>query len=229
MKKADSLTSSLTSSLTGSDNRAAVKPKRADAAERTSGGQLGNGDYVDAINQLFAELELAYHNQFHKAYAQEGSVNVAKKYWLECLGIFTPDIILKAVRNVVRTQQYLPTIASMVEACEDMMSEQGLPSAHDAYVEACCAEHPKAEQTWTHPAVYLAGKSTGWFELANQSENRVFPLFEKQYRRYCQRALAGEILEIEIPQALPKKSTRKLSVEENKERMAALKKQLENI
>jgi len=125
MKKADSLTSSLTSSLTGSDNRAAVKPKRADAAERTSGGQLGNGDYVDAINQLFAELELAYHNQFHKAYAQEGSVNVAKKYWLECLGIFTPDIILKAVRNVVRTQQYLPTIASMVEACEDMMSERG--------------------------------------------------------------------------------------------------------
>ena len=27
-------------------------------------------DHVDAINQIFAEFEFAYHNQFHKAFAE---------------------------------------------------------------------------------------------------------------------------------------------------------------
>jgi len=31
-------------------------------------------DLVAAINQGFAEFELAYHNQFHKAFAAEGSL-----------------------------------------------------------------------------------------------------------------------------------------------------------
>lgn len=217
MKKADSLLPEVSrkkSAESGSVSRGTEKSREIQR------------DHVDVINQLFAELELAYHNQYHKAYAQEGSVNVAKKYWLECLCVFPPEIMLKAVRNVVKTREYLPTVAAMVEACEEVLGEQGLPTAHDAYVEACCAPHPKAEQHWSHPAVYLAGKETGWFELANQIESRVFPQFEKHYRKMVRRVLAGEDLVIDIPKALPEKGSRKLSAEENKERMAALRKQL---
>jgi hypothetical protein len=221
MKKADKVTDKVTRSL--------VKGGSAPAATTSAsgGGARGKGqDHVDAINQVFAELELAYHNQYHKAYAQEGSIGVAKKYWLECLAPFMPQVILKAVRIVVKSQQYLPSVATLVQACEEALGDYGLPTAHDAYVQACNAAHPKAEQPWSHPAVYLAGKATGWFELSNNQEAKIFPLFESHYRKLCQRILAGEILEIEIPKALPEQSTKKLSLEENKSRMSELRKSL---
>src|SRR5690606_72074 len=73
--------------------------------------ERGGRDHVDAINQVFAELALAYHNQFHKAYGQDGALNLAKKYWLGVLGEFPPEVILRAVRLVVRSSEYLPTLA----------------------------------------------------------------------------------------------------------------------
>ena len=75
-------------------------------------------------------------------------------------------------------------------------------------------------------AVYLAGKATGWFELANSPEAQIYPLFENHYRRLCQRVLAGEELVIEVPEALPEQASKKLSQKDNKARMAALRKQL---
>jgi hypothetical protein len=220
MNKADTLT----------DNVARGLGKKTGNAPAAAAPDCGVGgirhDHVDAINQLFAELELAYHNQYHKAYAQEGSIVIAKKYWLECLVPFVPAIILKAVRNVVKTQQYLPSVATIIKACENALEEHGLPAAHDAYVQACCALHPKAEHKWSHPAVYLAGKATGWFELESNPENKIYPLFESHYRKLCRRVLAGEELVIEATKALPKHSAKKLSLGENKSRMAELRKSI---
>ena len=218
MKKADTLTKHISKSV------AAAGPGK-DVAKK-SAPTSSKHDHVDVINQLFAELELAYHNQYHKAYAQEGSLNIAKKYWLQCLAPFSPEVILAAVRDVVTSQEYLPSIATIVNACNAAMTRYGLPAAHDAYVEACCAPNPKALQAWTHPAVYLAGKQTGWYDLAHKSEMQVYPLFERHYKALCQRALKGEELTYEIPPALPDPEAKQLSPEENHKRMTALRKSL---
>ena len=228
MKKADSLTGQITKNVAMTADKKAVEPNKG-ASREPSGNIKGSSnrrDHIDAINQVFAELELAYHNQYHKAYAQEGSIGLAKKYWLECLSHFSPEIILQATREVVTSQEYLPSIASLVQACEEAMSGFGLPATHDAYNEACCAPHPKIEQQWSHPAVYFAGKDTGWFDLANKTEKQIFPLFEKHYRNLCQRVLHGEELVIEKQIALPEQASRILLPEENKARMAELRKQL---
>ena len=84
----------------------------------------GSRDHVDAINQLFAEMELAYHNQFHKAFGQGESQNLAKKYWLQSLACFSPEVIRRAGRNVVQSQQFLPSLAAMIAACEDSPTPQ---------------------------------------------------------------------------------------------------------
>ncbi len=42
-------------------------------------------DHVDAINQMFAEFELAYHNQYHKAFPDEGALNLGKKILVSSL------------------------------------------------------------------------------------------------------------------------------------------------
>lgn len=219
MKKADTLTGQVSTKVSASGTSAVVKA----AANKAPGH-----DHVDAINQVFAELELAYHNQYHKAFADKESLGVAKKYWLQCLGHFSPELILKATRKVVTSQQFLPSIATLVQACEEAMSVYGLPTARDAYVEACCAKHPKAQQAWSHPAVYLAGKETGWFDLENQTEAQALPKYEQHYKKLCHRVLHGEELKIVIPEALPEQSSAKLSSSENKNKMADLRKSLKN-
>jgi hypothetical protein len=191
------------------------------SAKKTSGH-----DHVDAINQMFAEFELAYHNQYHKAYAQEGSVGLAKKYWLSCLGEISPEIILRATRKVVSTQEYLPSVATIIQACEDARALFGLPTLQQAYHEACCATLPKSKYAWSHPAVYLAGKAAGWFELANQTESQIFSLFEYHYGLLCDRVLHGEALEVNIPEALPPSGSVELSADENQAQLQALRSRL---
>lgn len=182
-----------------------------------------NRDHVDAINQIFAEFQLAYHNQFHKAYAEPGSLELAKKYWLSCLGEFPPEVILRAAREVVKSQTYLPTLATLTAACEDALPLFGLPAPQVAYTEACCAPEPKTQQQWSHPAVYLAGKLTGWFALASEPQASIFPLFAYHYHLLCQRVVRGERLDIDVPVALPESVQNPLSPAENKARMKALR------
>ena len=183
-------------------------------------------DHIDAINQVFAEFELASHTQFHKAFAQQGSLNLAKKYWLSQLADFSPQVILRAARQLVHSQGFLPTLAAMVGACENALPLFGLPPVRAAYVEACCAPEPKAAQAWSHPAVYLAGRATGWFRLASEAETVVLPLFDYHYQQLCGRVIRGEQLDTPLPPALPETLSRPLSAEENQARMRALRKQL---
>lgn len=196
---------------------------RSAAEPRTTGGR----DHVDTINQVFAELELAYHNQFHKAFAAEGSLALAKKYWLSSLADFPPEVIRRAVRHVVQSQPFLPSLATMIAACEDGPSLFGLPTAEAAYREACLAPEPKAAQKWSHPVVYFAGRATGWYVLANEIQSVALPQFEYHYTQLCRRVLRGESLDMPTVQALPASVSAPLSVEANRARLKALRQQLD--
>lgn len=191
----------------------------ATAAARASAGR----DHIDAINQLFAELELAYHNQFHKAFAAEGSLSLAKKYWLQSLAEFPPEVIRRATRHVVQHQEYLPTLASMIAACDNGHALFGLPTAEAAYREACLAPEPKVSHGWTHPAIYLAGRDTGWFLLASEPQNIAFPAFDYHYTGYCRRVMRGESLDVPMQPALPARVDMPLSIEASRARMKALR------
>jgi hypothetical protein len=187
----------------------------------------GGRDHVDAINQVFAELALAYHNQFHKAFAEEGALTLAKKYWHGVLVEYSPEVILRAVRHVVRSSEYLPTLAAIVQACESAHDLFGLPTAQAAYVEACCAPEPKSQYAWSHPAVFLAAQQTGWHALASETQVQVFPLFEYNYSQFCHRVMTGEQLELPVRAALPETVAAPLSAEDNLKRLAQLRKQFD--
>lgn len=222
MKHVDQSLSTLVPSQPGSPRE--LRGAGPDTPDR----QASSGrDHIDAINQVFAELALAYHNQFHKAYGQDGALNLAKKYWLGVLGEFPPEVILRAVRLVVRSSEYLPTLAAIVQACENAHELFGLPTTQAAYVEACCAAEPKAQQRWSHPAVFLAAQETGWHALASEPQAQIFPLFDYNYRQFCQRVMRGEELQVPVPRALPEKIPAPLTPEENLRRMAELRKRFQ--
>lgn len=183
-------------------------------------------DRVDAINKIFAEFEFAYHNQFHKAFGDAESLIIAKKYWLSSLEQYSPLQIVHAAKQVIRTQDYLPSIAALVKCCEQGLDLFGLPSPRQAYIEACGAPSPKRDFAWSHEAVYLAGQAAGWFLLASEPEATSFPLFDYHYQLLCKRVINGEQLEVTAATPLPEKVSRPLSKEEAKARFAKLRAEL---
>ena len=183
-------------------------------------------DRVDAINQIFAEFEFAYHNQFHKAFNDVESQIIAKKYWLGTLEQYSPLQIVHAAKQVIRTQDYLPSIAALVKACEQGLDLFGLPSPRQAYIEACGAPSPKRDYPWSHEAVYLAGQGAGWFVIASESESTSFPLFDYHYQLLCRRVISGERLEAAVITPLPDKIPRPLRKDDAKARFAKMRDEL---
>lgn len=182
--------------------------------------------HADAINQLFIELELAYHNQFHKAFPDARALQMAKQLWLTVLADLDPSLITAAGRRSVCDSTYLPTLHTVREHCETLMFD-GLPDVKTAFNEACKAPEPKSAYPWSHPIVYRAGQASDWFFLKTQPEKKAFPVFERNYQLLRERLRQGETLESPVPAALEKLSGKVLSSAEQKEQIANLRRSLD--
>jgi hypothetical protein len=180
-------------------------------------------DHLDAINQIFAELRLAYHNQFLRAFPNDRELTMAKQLWLHAMADIPPVRLRAGVRRAIRSSDYLPTIHSLRNFCNPKPDELGLPDAHAAYVEACRAPLPKISQIWSHPIVYHAGKNSDWFFLANSPESYAFPVFKRNYELLIERVLNGDALDTPIPKGLPEEIGTPLSLEERKARLKNLR------
>jgi len=104
-----------------------------------------------------------------------------------------------------RNNEYQIKIGEFLEMCTITAEDLNLPDARRAYIEACNKPSPKEKQKWSHPIVYHAGRSCGWFELRHTPEKDMFPVFRNNYDDLLKRFLAGESLEIELPKAIPDK------------------------
>ena len=183
-------------------------------------------EHVDAISQMFTEFELAYHNQFHKAFGTSEQIIMAQQLWLDALKDIPAQRIAAGARRAIKQSEYLPTLHTIRKYCDPSPEELGLPDAHSAYIEACRAPSPKAEHSWSHPIVYLAGQASDWFFLASSSEAKAFPVYQRNYELLITRLLAGETLESPITKAIPEHISQPLSNDEQKKRMKALREQL---
>ena len=186
---------------------------------QTAAGQAkappASPELIDAINQIFALFQVNYHNQYYAAFGDNTkSENLAKKLWLSKLSDFGPEVILAAAERIIADSEYLPTLHKMLNACRSAGMPSNLPSVRRAYEEACNKPSPKAEQKWSHPAVYAAGRDCGWHFLANTVESKAFPQFAETYQQFCARVIAGEVFTVEPPAALPETSMKRASKEQ---------------
>lgn len=134
--------------------------------------------------------------------------------------------IVQAAKTVIRQSEYLPSIAVILQACEKGYELFGLPTPREAYVEACQASSPKLDYNWSHPAVYLAGKAVGWFDLANEPESTMLPRFRYHYEQLCHQVINGEELRVQAHEPLPDKIERPLEKAEAQARIAKMRKDL---
>ncbi|MCY4428273.1 MAG: replication protein P [Halieaceae bacterium] len=199
------------------------------AVGRDKSGTEAGADLIDTINQVFTLFRLNYHNQFYAAYSEQEQLIQVKRLWQEALAPYPLEHILRGARQAMRTSEYLPTLNRMLECCQDSLGELGLPDARSAYLEACRAGSPKSAQAWSHPAVYLAGRDSGWFLLANNAEKITWPLFRSRYRDYCEKVLAGQSLQVPAAAALPDAVSKPSSKKEALAEIAKLKQTLSRV
>lgn len=178
---------------------------------------------MDAIDQMFAEFQLVYHNQFSKAFPTSEKRQYAKRVWFSHLNDQQPGAILKAAHRAIKESEFLPTVKGILKYCHE---SYGLPNAHTAYLEACRASSPKSAFNWSHPAVYFAGRESDWYFLAGSSEKQAFPVFKRNYELVCERVIAGEDLSVALPKAIPETINTPLSNDERKQRMQTLRQEL---
>jgi len=95
---------------------------------------------------------------------------------------------------------FMPNPAEFVELCL-MPVVDGAPDERKAYKEACASAGFLSDAKWSHPAVYVAGKATGWYDLRNKPEKETLPIFKAEYKKALQRCAAGEDLAALVPVA----------------------------
>ena len=143
---------------------------------------------VELINLIFAELEITFHNQFHKAFPDEETLSLAKQLWLAKLEKFENELIFEAIDKIIETAKYLPSLSAVLNLIKELKFKKfKVPSPDKAYLEASSlGEINPLDFSWSHPYVYHAGAKIGWYRLKTDSEFEIKKEFLEVY---------GEILE----------------------------------
>lgn len=99
-----------------------------------------------------------------------------------------------------------PSVGQFIKWCQPDPEKYGLPTPESAFKEASRNSHPAyIDKKWSHPAVYVAAREVGKFELANLPRDKSWPLFKRSYDIAVRRVLEDEGLDGEIPKALPRR------------------------
>ncbi len=148
---------------------------------------------IELVNLIFTQLEVTYHNQFHKAYPEKNSLNLAKQLWLTQLKRFDEKIVFESVGKLITTSDFLPTLSKVINSCvESKLKSNGIPNVNYAYKEACHSRNNFEKFTWSHPIIFYIGSNTGWDYLWTQSEKETFKEFKLNYDILVNEYLEGK-------------------------------------
>lgn len=110
------------------------------------------------------------------------------EYMSQWQGI-TPGMIKNGISKLKNRYplKFLPDPVEFVyEFCFPTPDELGLPSELKAWTEANDHAHEAANWNWSHRAVYLAARHTGWFELRNQNSSESIRTTRKKFNEKYQ-------------------------------------------
>ncbi|CAM3611637.1 replication protein P [Vibrio cholerae] len=161
------------------------------------------------INKLFSELQTCF-PAWRQTFTSKADMDAVKRTWAR--GLIEAKItsykqlqwgLLKARRS---ESPFWPSLGQFINWCQPDPEDFGLPTPEVAFKEASRNSHPASvDCKWTHPAVYVAAREAGTYELANLPRDKSWPLFQRAYSITVRRVLEGEDLSGEIPKALPQK------------------------
>ena len=181
---------------------------------------------VELVNLIFAELEITFHNQFHKAFPDEETLTLAKQLWLAKLEKYQNELIFRAIDKIIETSKYLPSLSAVLNQIKELkLLEQNIPSSTTAYIEASSlGETNPLDFNWSHPFVYHAGAKVGWYRLKTEPEFDIKKEFIDAYEKILEESEFKESLLL-LPEAKEEFSEEKpLSSDLQKLRLHKIKK-----
>ena len=151
---------------------------------------------VELINLIFAELEITFHNQFHKAFPDEETLTLAKQLWLAKLEKYQNELVFRAIDRIIETSKYLPSLSAVLNQIKELkLLEQNIPSSNAAYIEASSlGEISPLDFNWSHPFIYHAGVKIGWYRLKTESEFHIKKEFFEIYEEILEESELKESL-----------------------------------
>ena len=184
---------------------------------------------IELVNLIFTQLEVTYHNQFHKAYPDKNSLNLAKQLWLTQLQKFDEKIVFESVGKLMTTSDFLPTLSKVINYCiESKLKSNGIPNVNYAYKEACHSRNNFEKFSWSHPIIFYIGSKTGWDYLWTQAEKETFTEFKLNYDLLVNEYLEGkEFSKPKFPE-LPKTQRIKVDKKSQLKKIQDLKNKLIN-
>jgi hypothetical protein len=153
------------------------------------------------IQQLWIKLTQMYGHRWTSAYGDHDVEGI----WLRVLQDLNPRQLAAGLDALVRNGEAWPPTAPEFRAlCESAsLRAYGLPEPDQAFNEVVHNAHRPTEAKWSHPAVYIAGRETGWFDIRHAYPGDKWD--ERFYRAYqilCRRVMAGEEVDAEIAASL---------------------------
>jgi len=158
---------------------------------------LINQEAREIVNDLFKSLQAAKPG-WRASFPDDESLRLAKATFVKGLiesNITDRSLIAIGMRKArSNPSQFFPSIGEFIAWCKPSPEDLGLPSAQAAWRECCDNCHRKFAHRWSHPAVFEAGKRTGWFEIRHGSLKPKH--FEVIYQKVMDEVLAGATFEV---------------------------------
>ena len=157
---------------------------------------------ISIVNELFKDLK-GICTAWQHTFTDFSIEQAAKKQWSQALfennivNQVQIDVGMKKARKLAKP--WFPSSGQFIERCKPNIEDYGLPPADQAL--RMVIDGKKKQ----HPALYVAARATGTWNLKNLPHKSLFPMFERNYEIVCERVMNGEDLTGEIPLALPKK------------------------
>lgn len=165
---------------------------------------------VDIVNKLFAELQCIF-PAWRQAWPDAKAMGRAKRSWVK--GLFAARInTLEQLRWGIAAcrelgEDFAPSVGRFIRMCVPKPADLGMPDEESAWREAVSASSYPDRHRWSHEAVHLAGRATGWFFIRQGAlkEEVLRKRFGNAYHQLLRRVALGLPLE-EPRQALEDQS-----------------------
>jgi hypothetical protein len=180
------------------------------------------------VDSVFAKLRVLFPVGAPKS---EDEV-VHKSEWLKTLamqGVRSKEQVQMGLNRARREQgdrQFWPTPRQFALWCQPTAYDYGLPDLDSAYREAKRHYHNLERHEWSHDVVGLAVRECGSWLFATGIEKDVLIMFTRQYQILCRKYGKGELVDVELPKALPTRATRRIEPAEGKALVAKFRRQL---
>lgn len=157
------------------------------------------------VNAFFALIKTLYTRRFDSEFSDEATLRRSKRAWMGQILALTPeqertgfDLLRRRLVSAGRDDEfYWPDVGKIIGLClRGDLEGMGLPDPSAAYCEACANAHRVLRASWSHPAVYEAGRRTGWFLLRNEQERVSRPAFSAAFKAVCAEVMAGAVFSV---------------------------------